>query len=75
MVHGDTVYLAGQVATNTAGGSMTDQAREVLQQIDAEWDRLWHESCQRPVVSFPSNEEVRLTPEIQKLIARLAGRT
>ena len=35
VVHGDTVYLAGQVATNTAGGSMTDQAKEVLQQIDA----------------------------------------
>ncbi len=35
VVHGDTVYLSGQVATTTAGGSMTDQVTEILAQIDA----------------------------------------
>lgn len=34
VVHGDTVYVSGQVATKTAGGSVTDQTKEVLQQID-----------------------------------------
>lgn len=31
--HGNIVYLAGQVASNTAGG-VTEQTREVLGQID-----------------------------------------
>lgn len=35
VVHGSTVYLAGQVATETAGGSVTDQTKEILAQIDA----------------------------------------
>jgi enamine deaminase RidA (YjgF/YER057c/UK114 family) len=35
VVHGDTVYLAGQVATETAGRSVTEQTREILQQIDS----------------------------------------
>jgi enamine deaminase RidA (YjgF/YER057c/UK114 family) len=35
VVHGDTVYLAGQVATKTAGGSVTEQTGEILSQIDA----------------------------------------
>jgi len=34
IVHGDTVYLAGQVADATAGGSVQDQTREILQRID-----------------------------------------
>jgi enamine deaminase RidA (YjgF/YER057c/UK114 family) len=34
VVHGDTVYLAGQVANRTAGGSVTDQTREILEIID-----------------------------------------
>ena len=35
VVHGNTVYLSGQVATKTAGGSVTEQTTEILQQIDA----------------------------------------
>jgi enamine deaminase RidA (YjgF/YER057c/UK114 family) len=35
VVHGNTVYLAGQVATEAAGGSVTDQTQEILSQIDA----------------------------------------
>jgi enamine deaminase RidA (YjgF/YER057c/UK114 family) len=35
VVHGNTVYLSGQVANATAGGSVTDQTREILDQIDA----------------------------------------
>jgi enamine deaminase RidA (YjgF/YER057c/UK114 family) len=34
VVHGDTVYLAGIVASNTAGESVTKQTREVLSIID-----------------------------------------
>ena len=34
VVHGDTVYLAGQVADKTAGGSVTEQTREILSIID-----------------------------------------
>ena len=34
VVHGNTVYLSGQVATKHAGGSVTDQTTEILQQID-----------------------------------------
>jgi len=35
VIHGDTVYLSGQVATASAGGSVTEQTSEILQQIDA----------------------------------------
>ena len=35
VVHGDTVYLAGQVADTTAGGSVSDQTREILGIVDA----------------------------------------
>lgn len=36
VVHGDTVYLAGQVAhEDVAGESVTEQTRSVLAQIDA----------------------------------------
>ena len=35
VVHGDTVYLSGQVANATAGGSVTEQTKEILGQIDA----------------------------------------
>ncbi len=35
VVHGNTVYLSGQVANATAGGSVTDQTKEILGQIDA----------------------------------------
>lgn len=34
VVHGDTVYTAGQVAKETAGGSVADQTREILSLID-----------------------------------------
>jgi enamine deaminase RidA (YjgF/YER057c/UK114 family) len=35
VVHGNTVYLSGQVANTAAGGSVTDQTKEILGQIDA----------------------------------------
>jgi enamine deaminase RidA (YjgF/YER057c/UK114 family) len=35
VVYGNTVYLSGQVANATAGGSVTDQTKEILGQIDA----------------------------------------
>lgn len=35
VIHGDTVYLAGQVAKTTQTGSVAEQTREVLDQIDA----------------------------------------
>lgn len=35
VVHGDTVYLAGQVAEKAAGQSVAEQTREILQKIDA----------------------------------------
>ena len=35
VVHGDTVYLAGQVAQTNGGKSVTEQTREVLERIDA----------------------------------------
>ena len=34
VVHGDTVYLAGQVAMNAKGGSMADQTKDILNAID-----------------------------------------
>jgi enamine deaminase RidA (YjgF/YER057c/UK114 family) len=34
VVHGSTIYLAGQVADKTAGGSVADQTREILGIID-----------------------------------------
>lgn len=34
VVHGHTVYLAGQVANQTAGKSVTEQTREILESID-----------------------------------------
>ena len=34
VIHGETVYLAGQVAQRAAGGSVTDQTSEILQRID-----------------------------------------
>lgn len=34
VVHGNTVYLSGQVANTTAGGSVTEQTKEILNQID-----------------------------------------
>ncbi|MGA0596253.1 RidA family protein [Enterovirga sp. CN4-39] len=35
VVHGNTVYLAGQVADKTAGSSVGEQTREILGIIDA----------------------------------------
>lgn len=35
VVHGNTVYVAGQVARNAAGGSVGDQTKDVLATIDA----------------------------------------
>ena len=34
VVHGDTVYLAGQVASGAPGGTMAEQTRDILQRID-----------------------------------------
>ncbi len=34
VVHGNTVYLAGQVADKTKGGSVAEQTREILGIID-----------------------------------------
>ena len=34
VVHGGTVYLAGQVALDNAGKSVTEQTREILSRID-----------------------------------------
>jgi enamine deaminase RidA (YjgF/YER057c/UK114 family) len=34
VVHGDTVYLAGQVAKASAGQSVTEQTKEILSIID-----------------------------------------
>jgi enamine deaminase RidA (YjgF/YER057c/UK114 family) len=34
VVHGDTVYLAGQVARNAGGGSVTEQTKDILAIID-----------------------------------------
>ena len=34
VMHGDTVYLAGQVAQRAAGKSVTDQTRDILETID-----------------------------------------
>lgn len=34
VVHGDTVYLAGQVAQRKAGASVTDQTTDILAKID-----------------------------------------
>lgn len=35
VVHGETVYLAGQVAQSAPGESVTDQTKAILNQIDA----------------------------------------
>jgi enamine deaminase RidA (YjgF/YER057c/UK114 family) len=35
VVHGDTVYLAGQVALDKPGASFADQTRNILDRIDA----------------------------------------
>jgi enamine deaminase RidA (YjgF/YER057c/UK114 family) len=34
VVHGNTVYLAGQVAQEAPGASVVDQTRDILQRID-----------------------------------------
>lgn len=34
VVHGDTVYLAGQVAQRAGGRSVTEQTRDILETID-----------------------------------------
>jgi enamine deaminase RidA (YjgF/YER057c/UK114 family) len=34
VVHGDTVYLAGQVAEKAAGAGVAEQTTEILQKID-----------------------------------------
>lgn len=35
VVRGDTVYLAGQVASNKPGASMAEQTQDILDKIDA----------------------------------------
>ncbi|MEK9752587.1 MAG: RidA family protein [Rhodospirillaceae bacterium] len=34
VIHGDTVYLAGQVAQGAPGASVTDQTKDILARID-----------------------------------------
>ena len=34
VIHGDTVYLAGQVASGAPGASVADQTKAILGQID-----------------------------------------
>ena len=34
VVHGDTIYTAGQVAQSAPGASVSDQTRAILSQID-----------------------------------------
>ncbi|MGB5707179.1 MAG: RidA family protein [Arenicellales bacterium] len=34
VIHGDTVYTAGQVAQDAAGGTVTEQTRNILDRID-----------------------------------------
>lgn len=34
VIHGSTVYLAGQVARNAPGGTVPEQTRDILSQID-----------------------------------------
>lgn len=34
VIHGDTVYMAGQVALDKPGASVTDQTRNILERID-----------------------------------------
>ena len=35
VVHGDTVYLAGQVAQDAPGGTITEQTKNILDRIDS----------------------------------------
>jgi enamine deaminase RidA (YjgF/YER057c/UK114 family) len=35
VIHGDTVYLAGQVALDKPGGTVSEQTRNILDRIDA----------------------------------------
>ena len=35
VIHGDTVYLSGQVAQKAPGGTITEQTQAILDQIDA----------------------------------------
>ena len=35
VIHNDTVYLAGQVAKNAAGASVTEQTKDILASIDS----------------------------------------
>jgi enamine deaminase RidA (YjgF/YER057c/UK114 family) len=35
VIHGDTVYTAGQVALEASGGSIIDQTRDILSRIDS----------------------------------------
>ena len=35
VIHGDTVYLAGQVAQDAPGGSVAEQTQAILDQIDS----------------------------------------
>ena len=35
VAHGDTVYLAGQIASGAPGGTITDQTQDILARIDS----------------------------------------
>ena len=35
VVHGDTIYLAGQIASGAPGGTITEQTKDILERIDS----------------------------------------
>ena len=45
VVHGQTIYTAGQVAEKTKGGSVADQTREILAMIEDILDELGSEKA------------------------------
>ena len=52
VIHGDTVYLAGVVAHQNAGKSVTEQTREILATIDALSHRGRHRQVEAPVHQY-----------------------
>ena len=57
VVHGNTVYLAGQVARNAAGRSVTEQTKDILSIIDGLPPRpapTSRSSCRR-ISGFPTS--------------------
>ena len=71
VIHGHTVYLSGQVASTTKGGSVHDQTADILAQIDAilkEADTIkrFTELGIEPKVSSPQELGERMKSEIEK---------